>query len=799
MGDICIICGEEDKNLTECRDAKSWSTLHNAAVIKEHKRILDVAVGENGFPEVPIKYHRSCRAGFTHKKSLQSSSKSNNAESSLGNQTRKSTRTVLQGKSSVIEPDHCIFCKKTKYKPKSKTREKTHSCLEFRSDKKVRDSALLHIKKCSPMSEVAEQLLAVCTKDLISSEAKYHASCYKLFVKITYSDKCDENTDAEENQDEMMDIYDAVFAFCENLMEFPRVIEFKMIRKVMVDEASKLNVTVPESHYKNLIRKISATFKNLTFLHYQHNKVLVYPSSLKMEDIVIQNYDMNSELQSMQCSVSENEKNVIKVAKLLHGEIKNQPPQMSWPPQDSELDPAKTELFIPPLLRTFLTVLISGQRVDSDSSRTERTLRLRNSFGQDLVYAVSNGATKTPKSVLFPSMIKSLCNNTEILKLINKYGHGISYNLIEEIETEYALHIINTQKENRVIIPKELEQNKPNQQVALMIADNIDNLESTLGGSGTSHRVNSILVIKGKPTETAEVSEESSERPAKRKCRRSLPTDIVVREIPHYYRGKRMGPGVLNHMKDINNSSSYIDKANGIRELYLIWIGIRKLKTHPALLIPGWTGFCITMRKNIVVVESTIGYLDTIDSPATDIKTAYEVLCRGCEIKDRLELEAVVCVFDQSFYAKAAEVYWKNKELFKDLLIMLSGFHLLMTLLGIIGTRFGKAGLKELAVQSEVVAEGSIDKVLTGKNYNRAVRLHKIIYEAVMRLLVDTFEFSLTENSVNMLSDEKKEIERLKLDFQPEEVERVLETNVYREWVGRFNQFFRIKKEMEVI
>ena len=254
-----------------------------------------------------------------------------------------------------------------------------------------------------------------------------------------------------------------------------------------------------------------------------------------------------------------------------------------------------------------------------------------------------------------------------------------------------------------------------------------------------------------------------------------------------------MGPGVLNHMKDINNSSSYIDKANGIRELYLIWIEIRKLKTHPALLIPGWTGFNITMRKNIVVVESTIGYLDTLDSPATDLKTAYEVLCRGCEIKDRLELEAVVCVFDQSFYAKAAEVYWKNKELFKDLLIMLGGFHLLMTLLGIIGTRFGEA------VQSEVVAEGSIDKVLTGKNYNRAVRLHKIIYEAVMRLLVDTFEFSLTENSVNMLSDEKKEIERLKLDFQPEEVERVLETNVYREWVGRFNQFLRIKKEMEVI
>ena len=63
------------------------------------------------------------------------------------------------------------------------------------------------------------------------------------------------------------------------------------------------------------------------------------------------------------------------------------------------------------------------------------------------MYTVSNCAIKTPKSVLFPSVVKSLCNNTEILKLINKYGHGIGYNLTEEIETEYALQAINKQKE----------------------------------------------------------------------------------------------------------------------------------------------------------------------------------------------------------------------------------------------------------------------------------------------------------------------------------------------------------------
>ena len=115
----------------------------------------------------------------------------------------------------------------------------------------------------------------------------------------------------------------------------------------------------------------------------------------------------------------------------------------------------------------------------------------------------------------------------------------------------------------------------------------------------------------------------------------------------------------------------------------------------------------------------------TLDSPATDLKTAYEVLCLGCEIKERLKLKAVTCVFDQAFYAKAMEVFWKHKAQFEGLVIMMGVFHLLMTLLAIIGSRFADAGLRDVAVQSEIIAEGSVDSVLNGKHYNRAVRLHK--------------------------------------------------------------------------
>ena len=68
-------------------------------------------------------------------------------------------------------------------------------------------------------------------------------------------------------------------------------------------------------------------------------------------------------------------------------------------------------------------------------------IRLKNSVAQDIVYAVSNGTIQTPESVLFPTVVKSLCNNTEVLKIVSQYGHGISYDNVEEIETEYASKI----------------------------------------------------------------------------------------------------------------------------------------------------------------------------------------------------------------------------------------------------------------------------------------------------------------------------------------------------------------------
>ena len=67
------------------------------------------------------------------------------------------------------------------------------------------------------------------------------------------------------------------------------------------------------------------------------------------------------------------------------------------------------------------------------------------------------------------------------------------------------------------------------------------------------------------------------------------------------------------------------------------------------------------------------------------------------------------------------------------------------------GKLFADAGLRDLAEESGVIAEGSINKVLYGKQYNRAVRLHKLTYETLMILASSGFEEWLEANHAEAL------------------------------------------------
>ena len=91
----------------------------------------------------------------------------------------------------------------------------------------------------------------------------------------------------------------------------------------------------------------------------------------------------------------------------------------------------------------FLSVLIGDGK-----SYCNRQSRLKYSFAQELIHSVTNGGVKTPKSILLPTMVKALTNNTELINILNKLGHGVSYSVLMELQIENAYKIYEKQLTN---------------------------------------------------------------------------------------------------------------------------------------------------------------------------------------------------------------------------------------------------------------------------------------------------------------------------------------------------------------
>ena len=75
---------------------------------------------------------------------------------------------------------------------------------------------------------------------------------------------------------------------------------------------------------------------------------------------------------------------------------------MPWPPDVHHLDKSKINT---ENLDLFLTTLLSGCSMESINSKVDR---LKLFIGNDLVYAISNGRIKTPKSYYICALLKAL-------------------------------------------------------------------------------------------------------------------------------------------------------------------------------------------------------------------------------------------------------------------------------------------------------------------------------------------------------------------------------------------------------
>ncbi|KAK3698753.1 hypothetical protein QZH41_004049 [Actinostola sp. cb2023] len=277
-------------------------------------------------------------------------------------------------------------------------------------------------------------------------------------------------------------------------------------------------------------------------------------------------------------------------------------------------------------------------------------------------------------------------------------------------------------------------------------ADNNDINEETLDGKNTTHAT-TLVVYQKKPFGPMPPPEVLADHTSKKRSLDSVNTSDEILECSAY--GKRpvvaaflgqLEPKPYHNNSDIYTSSCRMD---------LTWVLARMSPTtlfteenehqETTQSIPSWSGF-----NSMLFPETTrptvIGYCPMINGLSTELSTVYTVMKKNTQLMcARLHQEDVVITFDLAIYVKAKQIQWKFPDEFSDTVIRMGGFHIATNFLSVLGKKYQNSGLEDILIESGAYAPGSISSLMKGKSYNRGVRAHKLVMEALFRLMWQAF------------------------------------------------------------
>ncbi|CAG9769586.1 unnamed protein product [Ceutorhynchus assimilis] len=100
---------------------------------------------------------------------------------------------------------------------------------------------------------------------------------------------------------------------------------------------------------------------------------------------------------------------------------------------------------------------------------------------------------------------------------------------------------------------------------------------------------------------------------------------------------------------------------------------------------------------------------------------------------------------DQPIYLKVREIVASccDDPILGKVEMIIGGFHMLISYLGCIGQTMAGSGLKELL--SCALALNSIDKMLIGKSYSRAVRGHLLVQATLAQITLENIDITPEE------------------------------------------------------
>eukprot|EP00117_Sycon_ciliatum_P011697 scpid10404/ scgid5699/ len=331
------------------------------------------------------------------------------------------------------------------------------------------------------------------------------------------------------------------------------------------------------------------------------------------------------------------------------------------------------------------------------------------------------------------------------------------------------------------------------------VADNNDLNEETLDGKGTTHCTNTIVVqpvlrpvpqpelqpamqpeqqsvpqpvlqpaVQPEQPSTTQPEQQSATQPMAatessggKKRKRAL--SLEPESLPDFVGRQKVNPPRFPYATIEQLDGVKHDGTDAVGLVDFAWRLVRACRDadlcnpvmslseeNPNQDVPSWSAFNGLTTSASTPPRSVLAYCPVVNASPTELSTVYGILKKCVSRCERAGMAFSLIVFDQAIYAKALDVISQRQDEFSSVVLRLGAFHVACTFMAVIGKRFRDAGLLDVLIESGISGHASASAALDGKQYNRAVRFHKVVGEALERIrwkeFVEKSDSTLTDN-----------------------------------------------------
>ena len=640
------------------------------------------------------KVHTKCKKRYCNSKYIALDSKKRKYDE-VDSEGMPSTRSSTGSAFDIRE--QCLFCG-----------QGTNIPLDHRPDSKLTKVSTLGIKDtiiedCNKRNDLwAEEVLSRIeyVQDLFAADAVYHKQCrinFRIkrqmpgkYIPDEYTHpikqaKRGRNKDsvksaAFQQVAEYLESHDDEQTTVNNLID-------KMTEYLPPDETA-YGFTYMKSCLQNhfgdtiVITEVNGKPNVVTFRH---------KASSIINDFYSRPKDNDSDVEKMR---------IIEAAcKLIKSDIKSVAQNSDNYPEATEMSSLDNVIaFLPTSLKLMLEKLFSGKD----------TRKKVGSIGQAIMQAVRPRALMAPLQLGLAIQLHHHFGSRFLIDILYELGFGSSYSEVQRFECSAAV--------TRGTAIGDLTADD----FVQYMADNVDHNSGTIDGHNTFHGMGMIATVTparklSTSVPRAKVSFEEIQAAGR--------VNIVEAPTPR----PCIGPQLI--FKEVVPSIDYatpeIDAMEALYDMSLCFANKR----------PSWSGTMQMVHEGPHPGPSTVLFLPMINLDPTNVDCIYSTLQFISEHAARYDVTPVI-TFDQPLWWKALHIILSlpAESPLRGIILRLGGFHTLMSYLGSIGCIMEDSGIRHVLQLG--YAQSTVDHMLSGKAYARAVRGHLLVAATLHKMLI---------------------------------------------------------------